>query len=151
MALVGRDRCEDSAVGGGVSTGPWIVDDELWALLEPLLPPWPERSSGPRPVSGRLCLPGILYVLRTRRRCSGFVEEGGVAAGKSTAAARGAWIVCEDEASQSLRPPRARTWGRVGRTPVVRVRGRGSGRVSVLQERGAFTADLQLPPKTTTG
>ncbi|WSR95678.1 transposase [Streptomyces microflavus] len=59
------------------------------------------------------------------------MEEGGVAAGKSTAAARGAWIVCEDEASQSLRPPRARSWGRVGRTPVVRVRGRGSGRVSM--------------------
>jgi hypothetical protein len=34
------------------------------------------------------------------------VEEGGVAAGKSTAAAHGAWIVCEDEASQSLKPPR---------------------------------------------
>ncbi|KPC61315.1 DDE endonuclease [Streptomyces chattanoogensis] len=59
------------------------------------------------------------------------MEEGGVAAGKSTAAVRGAWIVCEDEASQSLRSPRARTWGRVGRTPVVRVRGRGSGRVSM--------------------
>nr|WP_308426717.1 winged helix-turn-helix domain-containing protein [Streptomyces camponoticapitis] len=42
----------------------------------------------------------------------------------------GAWIVCEDEAGQSLRPPRARSWGRVGRTPVVRVRARGSGRVS---------------------
>ncbi len=27
--------------------------------------------------------------------------------------------------------PRARTWGRIGRTPVVRVRGRGSGRVSM--------------------
>ncbi|MFI0765258.1 transposase [Streptomyces sp. NPDC021218] len=30
-----------------------------------------------------------------------------------------------------MTPPRARTWGRVGRTPVVRVRGRGSGRVSM--------------------
>ncbi|MER5204685.1 transposase [Streptomyces sp. NPDC002825] len=28
-------------------------------------------------------------------------------------------------------PPRARTWGRIGRTPVVKVRGRGSGRVSM--------------------
>uniref|UniRef100_UPI002F42F7DC transposase n=1 Tax=Streptomyces rubrogriseus TaxID=194673 RepID=UPI002F42F7DC len=27
---------------------------------------------------------------------------------------------------------RARTWGRIGRTPVVRVRGRGSGRVSMV-------------------
>nr|WP_242641177.1 transposase [Streptomyces kasugaensis] len=30
-----------------------------------------------------------------------------------------------------MTPPRARTWGRRGRTPVVRVRGRGSGRVSM--------------------
>jgi len=37
------------------------VDDDLWALNEPLLPP--ERSPGPRPVADRLCLQGILYVL----------------------------------------------------------------------------------------
>ncbi|WP_330323293.1 IS5 family transposase [Streptomyces anulatus] len=46
-----------------MSTRPWIVDDDLWALIEPLLPPWPERSPGPRPVSDRLCLQGILFVL----------------------------------------------------------------------------------------
>lgn len=37
--------------------------DDLWALIEPLLPPWPERSPGPKPVADRLCLQGILYVL----------------------------------------------------------------------------------------
>ncbi|WP_232544464.1 IS5 family transposase [Streptomyces buecherae] len=47
----------------GVTTRPWIVDDDLWALIDPLLPPWPERSPGPRPVPDRLCLQGILYVL----------------------------------------------------------------------------------------
>ncbi|NEB51927.1 helix-turn-helix domain-containing protein [Streptomyces griseus] len=36
-----------------------------------------------------------------------------------------------DEAGQSMTPPRARSWGRKGSTPVVRVRGRGSGRVSM--------------------
>jgi transposase len=59
------------------------------------------------------------------------MEEGDLAAGKSIAAERGAWIVFEDEAGQSMTPPRARTWGRIGQTPVVRVRGRGSGRVSM--------------------
>ncbi|MFD3591071.1 transposase [Streptomyces sp. NPDC058683] len=59
------------------------------------------------------------------------MEEGDLAAGKSTAAERGAYLVFEDEAGQSMTPPRARTWGRVGQTPVVRVRGRGSGRVSM--------------------
>lgn len=60
------------------------------------------------------------------------MEERGLAAGKSTAAACNGWIVFEDEAGQSLTPPRARTWGRIGQTPVVRVRGRGSGRVSMV-------------------
>ncbi|WP_405573699.1 IS5 family transposase [Streptomyces phaeochromogenes] len=46
-----------------MSTRPWIVDDDLWALIEPLLPPWPESAPGPRPVDDRLCLQGILYVL----------------------------------------------------------------------------------------
>ncbi|MET7685038.1 transposase [Streptomyces sp. NPDC005423] len=40
-------------------------------------------------------------------------------------------MVFEDEAGQSMTPPHARTWGRIGQTPVVRVRGRGSGRVSM--------------------
>ncbi len=37
----------------------------------------------------------------------------------------------EDEAGQSLRPPKARTWARRGCTPVAVVSGKGSGRVSV--------------------
>ena len=36
-----------------------------------------------------------------------------------------------DEAGQSLRPPKARTWAPRGRTPVVKVAGKGSGRVSL--------------------
>lgn len=40
------------------------MDDELWALIEPLLLLWPERSPGQGPpVSDRLCLQGILFVL----------------------------------------------------------------------------------------
>ena len=35
-----------------------------------------------------------------------------------------------DEAGQSLRPPKARTWARRGCTPVAVVSGKGSGRVS---------------------
>ncbi len=59
------------------------------------------------------------------------MEERGLAAGKSTAAACNGWIAFEDEAGQSMTPPRARTWGRIGQTPVVHVRGRGAGRVSM--------------------
>ncbi|MFI2077034.1 transposase [Streptomyces triculaminicus] len=39
------------------------MDDDLWALIEPVLPPRPKRSPGPRPVDDRRCLQGILYVL----------------------------------------------------------------------------------------
>ncbi|MFI1524847.1 IS5 family transposase [Kitasatospora cineracea] len=48
-----------------MSIKPWAVDDELWAMIEPVLPAWPERSPGPKPVSDRLCLQGILFVLYT--------------------------------------------------------------------------------------
>ena len=47
------------------------------------------------------------------------------------AAATGAFICFEDEAGQNLRPPKARTWAPRGHTPVVRVSGKGTGRVSV--------------------
>jgi len=54
-----------------------------------------------------------------------------VGEGTRLAAATGAWICFEDEAGQNLRPPKARTWARRGRTPVVTVPGKGPGRVSV--------------------
>ncbi|MCX5083914.1 transposase [Streptomyces sp. NPDC056121] len=39
------------------------VEGACWARIEPVLPPWPERSPGPKPVPDRLCLHGILWVL----------------------------------------------------------------------------------------
>jgi len=47
------------------------------------------------------------------------------------AADLGAYLCFEDETGQGLRPPKGRTWARRGARPVVRVRGRGSGRVNV--------------------
>jgi hypothetical protein len=38
-------------------------------------------------------------------------------------------VVFEDEAGQSLRPPKARTWSHKGTTPIVKVTGKASGRV----------------------
>ena len=43
-----------------------------------------------------------------------------LASGKRTAADLGAWLCFEDESGQGLRPPRGRTCGRRGQTPVVR-------------------------------
>ena len=47
------------------------------------------------------------------------------------AADLGAWLCFEDEAGQGLRPPKGKTWGRRGHTPVVAVGAAGSGRVSM--------------------
>jgi transposase len=48
-------------------TKPWIVDDELWGLIEPLLPQSPRRFRYPgrRRLDDRLVLQGILFVLHT--------------------------------------------------------------------------------------
>jgi transposase len=48
-----------------------IIDDELWALIEPLLPPRKPRRKrypGRLPVSDRAALNGILLVLKTGMR-----------------------------------------------------------------------------------
>ena len=43
-----------------------LVSDELWAKVEPLLPPHPAHPKGGRPpVCDRACLCGILFVLKT--------------------------------------------------------------------------------------
>ncbi|WP_371330446.1 transposase [Streptomyces sp. TP-A0356] len=50
---------------------------------------------------------------------------------KERAANLGAWLCFEDEAGQGLMPPKGRTWGRRGHTPVVRVTAAGTKRVSM--------------------
>ena len=43
-----------------------LVSDELWQIIEPLLPPEPEKPKGGRPrLSNRAALAGILFVLQT--------------------------------------------------------------------------------------
>ena len=54
-----------------------------------------------------------------------------MAGGQSTAADLGAWLIFEDESGQGLRPPKGRTWGRRGCTPVVTVTGAHNARVSL--------------------
>lgn len=50
------------------ATGKPIIDDELWARIEPLLPPPKPRRfkyPGRKPVAGRAALTGILFVPKT--------------------------------------------------------------------------------------
>jgi hypothetical protein len=76
------------------------------------------------------------------------VAAGGVAAGKKLAVERKAWICFEDEAGHTLRPPKARTWAPRGRTPVIPVSGKGSGRISVA---GLFCVRPETSPDDSPG
>src|SRR3954447_21172166 len=51
----------------GARAKPWLVDDQLWALIEPLLPRRERRFRYPgrKPLEDRLVLQGILFVLHT--------------------------------------------------------------------------------------
>jgi transposase len=43
-----------------------LIDDEMWAIVEPLLPPHRAHPKGGRPfVEGRAALTGIVFVLKT--------------------------------------------------------------------------------------
>ena len=46
-----------------------LVRDELWAIVEPLLPPEPPKSKGAAPrVPDRACLTGIIFARQSRIR-----------------------------------------------------------------------------------
>ena len=63
-----------------------ILDDELWALIEPLLPP-PKlrrhRYPGRKPLDNRAVLTGILFVLQTGLRWDLLPREMGCGSGMS--------------------------------------------------------------------
>ncbi len=44
---------------------PWVVSDELWSRVEPVLPVRPAGRTGPKPLPDRQVLQGILFVLYT--------------------------------------------------------------------------------------
>lgn len=63
-----------------------IIDDELWKLIEPLLPPAKPRRfkyPGRKPVLDRAALTGILFVLKTGIRWRDFPAEMGCGSGVS--------------------------------------------------------------------
>ena len=59
------------------------------------------------------------------------MAEGHLAGHKRTAADLGAWLCFQDEPGQGLMPPKGRTRGRRGRTPVVTVTGGHDTKVSL--------------------
>lgn len=59
-----------------------LVSDELWALVEPLLPPHPPRPKGGRPpIPDRACFTGIVFVLKTGIQWEDLPQEMGCGSG----------------------------------------------------------------------
>lgn len=58
--------------------GKLLVPDELWALAEPILPKHPPSPKGGKPrIPDRVCLTGILFVLKTGIPWEDFPQEMG--------------------------------------------------------------------------
>lgn len=77
-----------------------ILDDDLWTLIEPLLPPPKRRRkryAGRKPIANRQALTGIVYVLRSGVPWSMLPKEMGCGSGMScwrrlrTWQAQGVW------------------------------------------------------------
>jgi transposase len=59
-----------------------LVSDELWAPVEPLLPPHPPRPKGGRPpIPDRACFTGIVFVLKTGIQWEDLPQEMGCGSG----------------------------------------------------------------------
>lgn len=65
----------------GRVAAPWIVDDGLWSVVEPLLPPHRPGGRGPVPIDDRKCLQGILFVLFTGIGWEDLLQELGFGSG----------------------------------------------------------------------
>ncbi len=77
---------------GTRQSGPWIVSDELWSLIEPLLPePAPKLVEGRPRVSDRQALCGILFVLHTGIQWEYLPQELGFGSGMTCRRRLAAW------------------------------------------------------------
>ncbi|WP_455568977.1 IS5 family transposase [Streptomyces lincolnensis] len=71
---------------------PWIVSDELWSLIEPLLPePGPKLAEGRPRVPDRQALCGILFVLHTGIQWEYLPQELGFGSGMTCWRRLAAW------------------------------------------------------------
>ena len=69
-----------------------LVPDELWEVVEPLIPPEPPKPKGGRPrVPDRACLTGIVFVLKTGIPWEYLPREMGCGSGMTCWRRLGAW------------------------------------------------------------
>jgi transposase len=134
-----------------------MVPDELWAVVEPLLPPPPSHARGGRPrVPDRAALAGILFVLRTGTPWSYLTGELGCGSG-TTCWRRlrdwqqaGVWRRLEHELLQRLSDADQIDWSRasIDSTSVPAKRGaRRPARIQRIAARRAQNAILWSTPR----
>ncbi|MGF6658537.1 transposase [Paraburkholderia atlantica] len=98
-----------------------LLDDELWALIEPLLPPRKPRRSrypGRKPLDDRALLTGILFILQTGLRWDLLPREMGCGSGMSWRRLRdwqaaGVWDRLHEVLLARLRAADQIDWSRV--------------------------------------
>jgi transposase len=79
-------------VVGKRESRPWIVSDELWSLIEPLLPqPGPKLVEGRPRIPDRKALCGILFVLHTGIQWEYLPQELGFGSGMTCWRRPAAW------------------------------------------------------------
>ena len=70
-----------------------LVPDELWEVVEPLIPPEPPKPKGGRPrVPDRACLTGIVFVLKTGIPWEDLPQEMGCGCGMTCWRRSEAWL-----------------------------------------------------------
>ncbi|GGW96912.1 hypothetical protein GCM10010341_17880 [Streptomyces noursei] len=143
-------------VVGKRQSRPWIVSDELWALVEPLLPkPGPKLVEGRPRVPVRQALCGILFVLHTGIQWEYLPQELGFGSGmtcwRRLAAwnAAGVWDQLHVLLLKKLRSAKKLDWSRaVIDSSHVRAARRGSKAVparSIVHGRAASTTSSPTP------
>ena len=107
-----------------MAVAPWIVSDELWELIEPLLPK-KERSlprSGRKRLPDRQTLSGILFVLHTGIAWRHLPAELGFGSGRHLLAAPGRVAACRGVGEAARPAARATARGRRDRVDARRGR-----------------------------
>jgi transposase len=150
-----------------------ILDDDLWNVVEPLLPP-PKRRRfrypGRKPVPHRAALTGILFVLRTGIPWEYLPQELGCGSGMTcwrrlrTWQRRGVWDKLHRVLLERLQEADQIDWSRAAvdssslravggatkRAPILRIGGKKARNTTSLRTRTAFPSRFASPVPTAT-
>ena len=131
-----------------------LLDDDLWAIIEPLLPPPTKRRfryPGRKRLDDRACLSGILFVLRTGIPWEDLPQELGFGSGMSCWRRlrdwhqAGSWKKLHRVLLEHLHRADQIDWDRVV-ADSSHVRAMGAGEKKRRKSRGSKPSGKQAPP-----